>query len=232
MKSQFPSDLTVCLPIIRDSVAGVLQAIAAAPAEYSMIEVWLDYIEGLDQSGLEQIVTASGTRSLLVLFRRQNLEPIVMPESVRQQFLRALPPSVFVDFDIATQLDDVEWCRKQRADLQLVLSYHNYQCTPDAGALRALVAQMREHGAAICKFSTFCQSETDVLRLMSLLLELRQEHVRCCVLGMGAAGKLTRIIGPLLGSEIAYAPQDVAHSSAPGQITLDQLKSIFRELSF
>lgn len=220
-----------CLPIIRDTTDAVIAEMCAAPSAYSLIEIWLDYLVDLNRHTLEAIEKNSAGRDLLYLFRRQNLETVTLPLEKHVEILNALPPSPRIDFDIATQEDDITHCRKVRSDARLVLSYHNYQETPASADLHAYAAAMRMKGAEICKFSTFCRSEDDALRLMCFLRELKRAGTRCVVLGMGEQGILTRIIGPMLGSEIAYAPQDVAKSSAPGQLTLSQLQNIFRELS-
>jgi 3-dehydroquinate dehydratase-1 len=84
--------------------------------------------------------------------------------------------------------------------------------------------------ATIYKFSTFCQTPADALKLLQLQLELRSQNKRHTVLGMGADGLITRLFGPLWGSEIAYAPQVMANSSAPGQLTLEELQRLLEQL--
>lgn len=225
-----PQPLTICLPIVLDSTEKVIDAISGAPDDYTMIEVWLDYITDLSERNLDRVLKAIGSRTPLLLFRRSNLEPIQIPFEQRTSYLASLPNSVWIDLDVSQQSDEIEWCRAHRKDLPLVLSYHNYQFTPAIEKLRELAIRMKTYGATVAKFSTFCQEEADALRLMSLLLEIRATGQRAAVLGMGAAGVLTRVVGHLLGSSIAYAPVDVANSSAPGQLTLRQLQTILREL--
>lgn len=229
MMSPF-SDLKYCLPIIKSDLADVIDDITAASKEYQIIEVWLDYVNELTPEKLAIIVKSINRGIPLFLFRRQNFDQIQMPFEKRCEYLKALPPTAWIDLDIRQQSAEVSWCRQHRPDLFLITSFHDYQATPADSELRAIAAEMQTAGAGIYKFSTFCQSEHDALRLMSLLLDLKSAGKRATVLGMGVHGKATRVIGPLWGSEIAYAPQDMANSSAPGQLSLKQLSAILKEL--
>lgn len=229
MKSDL-SHLKLCLPIIQASVADVLDDITAASKDYQIIEIWLDYVEDLRKETVATLLQPITRAIPLLLFRRQKLETIRMPLELRCDIMRELPVTAWLDLDVRHQREEINWCREHRPDLSLVISYHNYDETPSDTELRSIVAEMDQAGATIFKFSTFCQSRHDALRLMSLLLELKEQGRRTTVLGMGEQGKATRIIGPLWGSEIAYAPQDVANSSAPGQLSLKQLSAIFKEL--
>jgi 3-dehydroquinate dehydratase-1 len=111
-----------------------------------------------------------------------------------------------------------------------ILSYHNYSATPKYEELQAIAARAQDFGAHITKLSTFCVTQHDALRLLSLLLDLRQNGRRCIVLGMGEHGLITRIFGPSWGNELSFAPLEVAQGSAPGQIPLDKLDSILQAL--
>jgi 3-dehydroquinate dehydratase-1 len=86
-------------------------------------------------------------------------------------------------------------------------------------------------GAHIIKIATFCTTQRDALRLLSLLIDLREAGKRCVVLGMGKHGTITRVFGPQWGSEIAFAPVLADQRSAPGQITLDRLDTIMQALT-
>jgi len=229
MKSDL-SHLKYCLPVIQPSVGAVIDQIKAAPHDYQIIEVWLDYVTDITVEGLEKILHSIKEATPLILFRRQNLDHMHLTAERRMELIKALPDTVMLDFDIRHQQHDILQCRQARPDLTLILSSHNYQQTPSDEELGHIIDEMERAGATIYKFSTFCQSEHDALRLMNLLLKLRAAGKRATVLGMGPHGKATRVIGPLWGSEIAYAPYDMANSSAPGQLSLQQLSSILREL--
>jgi 3-dehydroquinate dehydratase I len=206
-----------------------------APASYQILEIWLDYIEDLSEKGLETLIEARGQKELLLLFRRQQLAPPQLSYEQRLNFIKfltalSLNDDLMLDFDVREQRAEIEWLKTHTHSTPLVLSYHNYQATPTNAELRLICNEMSLNKACIYKFSTYCQTRTDALRLLELLLELRSEEKRCTVLGMGADAIITRLFGPIWGSEIAYAPQVMANSSAPGQLTLEELQRLLGQL--
>ena len=47
-------------------------------------------------------------------------------------------------------------------------------------------------------------------------------------ISMGEKGKITRVLGPLLGSYLTFAAIATGKESAPGQMTVKDLRDIFQ----
>ncbi len=137
---------------------------------------------------------------------------------------------VLVDLDISSQVEEITGLQAERVSLKTILSYHNYQLTPSDTELRSITARIGGWGAHITKVSTFCSIQRDALRLLSLLIDLREAGRRCVILGMGKHGVITRVFGPQWGNEVSFAPVEGSQRSAPGQISLDKLDSIMQAL--
>jgi 3-dehydroquinate dehydratase type I len=216
-----------CLPIIESDKSSVLEAIRTNLDDYKYFEVWLDYVEGTDQAFLNDLVRLLGDR-LIVTFRRQQLENPVMEPAVRLELLKTLSGTpVLVDLDIGTQKAELE----QADGLQLIVSYHNYDETPDTLQLEAIIDTMEPYRPAVYKLSTLCRTEEDAVRLLQILLSLKRKNARVVVSGMGESGLATRVFGPLWGSQMAFAPLEAENRSAPGQLTRAQLETIYKELN-
>lgn len=214
-----------CLPIIKTKKAEVLKIILENQKTYDFFEIWLDYVEDLDQDFIEQLVKQYDGR-LIFLFRRQNLEKITMPLKKRLEIMNMVSKShCFVDLDIS-QKEELKTAKKVR----LIASYHNYKETPADEKLDQIVGVMRKLKPAIYKVSTFCNSDLDALRLMDLLFELKDEKVKFIVLGMGEKGRMTRIAGAVLGNEFNFAPIVVTEKSAGGQLTKKELEKITKNI--
>ena len=134
-----------------------------------------------------------------------------------------------VDLDLFDQSEELKEYGEAFGS-RLILSYHNYKQTPDDAELMEIVQQMRAFSAATLKISCFCENYRDAFRLLELDLALKEMGRSHVVLGMGTFGRITRVIGPLVGSSIAYAPLDPNHASASGQLTLRELKQILEQL--
>ncbi len=228
-----------CLPIIKKSKEEVLQTIQENENDYHFFEVWLDYVEDLfeirDPSGtedletlfVEELIKKYGER-LILLFRRQKLETVKMEDRQREEIMSLLHESEsMLDLDITTQQNDALFIKNNRLIIKKVLSYHNYEMTPSDGVLLELVNQMEKHLPFIYKISTKCLIEKDAVRLLQFLLFLKEQNRRHIVLGMGKHGAITRIFGTLWGNEMSFAPRSLSESSAPGQLTRQQLEDVF-----
>lgn len=225
-----PRSNKYCLPIIKRSAAEVRQTIEANLSCFRFFEVWLDYIEDLDPGFASSLVGLYPNR-LVLLFRRQNLEPLQMPAAQRHAILSTLAKKqAFVDLDISVQAEEIAQIQAERLALKTILSYHNYSLTPSDTELRSITERMRDWGAHILKISTYCCIQRDALRLLSLLIDLREGGSRSIVLGMGKHGVITRVFGTVWGNEMTFAPVEAASLSAPGQLTVDKLDSIMQAL--
>jgi 3-dehydroquinate dehydratase I len=215
-----------CLPIIKEQKTAVLEAIQSNLNDYRYFEVWMDYVEDTDEAFIKQLVEQLDDR-LVVTFRRQNLETPLMDAVKRQRLLESFSNTpVLVDLDITRQQVELD----QTKDLQLITSYHNYQETPDTLQLETIIDTMKAYQPAVYKLSTLCKTAEDALRLLQQLLELKSSGLNAIVSGMGEHGAVTRIFGTLWGNEMVFAPLTADGSSAPGQLTRQQLETIFKEL--
>jgi 3-dehydroquinate dehydratase type I len=89
---------------------------------------------------------------------------------------------------------------------------------------------MEGWGAYIIKVATHCTTQRDALRLLTLLIELRESGRKSIILGMGKHGVITRVFGTVWGNEMAFTPLEATARSAPGQLTVDKLDTIMQAL--
>jgi 3-dehydroquinate dehydratase I len=219
-----------CLPIIKRQKVEVLAAIRDNDTDYSYFEVWLDYVEAVDETFIRQLMELAGSK-LVVLFRRQNLEPIQMALSHRLAILRQLDKSqLLVDLDIMSQTAELDFIKAEQLGMKLITSYHDYQKTPESVRLRTIIDTMVRYNPSIYKLATRCESELDAVRLLELLLVLKQRGLAYVVLGSGEFGKVTRIFGTLWGNQMIFAPRIQAEQSDAGQLTRDELEIIFKTI--
>ncbi len=222
--------INYCLPIIKKSKSEVLETIDQNRSEFSFFEVWLDYIEDLDIEFIEKLSDELGEK-LIFLLRRQNLEQIQMSLQKRHTIMQLLShQKSLLDLDIRQQ-DELHFLKEQSLLSPLILSYHNYGETPQKEVLRETIESMREYKPAIYKIATFCKTKKEAVRLLDLLVELKDQSLRCIILGMGELGTVTRIFGTLWGNELVFAPLEKTASSAPGQLTKEELEKIFSTIS-
>jgi 3-dehydroquinate dehydratase-1 len=115
----------------------------------------------------------------------------------------------------------------EKQGCQVIFSHHDFMATPSADELKSLLLACYNRGGAVAKIATLVQSEEDVLKLLSLY----GHPGRKVILGMGHAGRITRVAAPLLGSEFTFASPSKGEKTAPGQMSAEQLKTIYNIIS-
>ncbi len=222
-------EIKYCLPIIADSISQCRARISEAQSLYQYFEVWLDYLN--DPEDCLDLAQELGSRGIF-LFRRMKLEEPRMSTVIRQALLSELATyDILIDFDLSSQSEDLAFFRSlPKRVATLICSYHNYSRTPELSELRELEQQMLKGQPSIFKFSCFCNSPRDAVRLLDFRLELNERRRKSIVLGMGEHGLVTRVFGTLWGNEMIFAPRHRSQQSAPEQLTRTELESVFRSL--
>jgi 3-dehydroquinate dehydratase I len=219
-----------CLPILKERKTDVLKMIQENIHRYPYFEVWLDYVEGVDEAFFGGLAESLKGR-LVVVLRRKNLEQTRLSLEQKTDLMLSLENSQsLLDLDIGTQQEELGFVQAHSLKIKVITSYHDYRETPDDKTLEQVVDTMKRYNPAIYKIATLCQCQQDALRLLQLLLKLKSENMKCIVLGMGNFGAVTRVFGTLWGNELIFAPEISAGRSAEGQLTRNQLQAVFREL--
>jgi 3-dehydroquinate dehydratase type I len=114
----------------------------------------------------------------------------------------------------------------RKTGCQLIISYHNFEQTPDKKELNRIVQSCFNAGADLIKVACKVQNNIENVRLLSLLEDERP----IIVIGLGEEGKKTRIIAPLLGSPFTYASLSQGRETAEGQLDWETLEHILNTL--
>jgi len=103
-----------------------------------------------------------------------------------------------------------------------LVSWHNFKQTPDISVLKKKLLEMKKFSNNI-KIVTMAKSINDGSRILSLYNN--SKNVKLIAFSMGNLGKMSRLLCLLLGSPYTYV--SLGRPIAPGQFSLDEVKSIF-----
>lgn len=213
-----------CLPIQVSTWAVFLDQLRGPGREYDLVELWMDGLQDWSPASWKALSATERARTL-VIFRRDRLLPTRLDANEQLRRIETVGPDcAMIDLDIRTQGGVISQLPSALRATKLLVSSHDYERTPDSEELRRCAKEMAGVGPVALKLVTMCHEESDVVRLLTLLLELRAGSVPATVLGMGAAGRVSRVLGALWGNQLSFAPANSEHASAPGQLTLEQLK--------
>ncbi len=113
----------------------------------------------------------------------------------------------------------------------LIYSEHNYEKTPDN--IDSIYENMLPEDdnrlqAQIIKIAVQANDITDTIPIWKLLERAKSENQEIIPIAMGEAGKWTRILGLAHGAFLTFASLDSDNATAPGQISAQDLHSVYR----
>ena len=109
---------------------------------------------------------------------------------------------------------------------KVILSHHDFHETPSLEYMQNTVSTALKQGGDICKIVGTAQSYEDNVVYMRFL----KENPGNIAFAMGKHGVISRIIAPLLGAPFTYAAQSTGRECAPGQLTSEEMTSLYRLL--
>ena len=218
-----------------DAAARQIRAAQAAGAE--MLELRTDYLEELSAGLVKRLVAEakSSADSLIpvIVTCRDKKEggAIDYPVGLRIDVLTAAlqAGADFIDAEYENFLstenqERIKLALSRNSKGRLILSAHNFEAKFDniEGLYRRILTV---YPAAIPKLVYTANHINDCFDGFDLLHNTGGERIVFC---MGAAGLISRIIAKKLNSFATFASIDDKSATAPGQLTIEQLKKLYR----
>jgi 3-dehydroquinate dehydratase type I len=221
----------ICIPITAAETQAALDQIERAAPLADLIELRIDRMPNID---LKRLLAARHNPIIVTNRRREEGGDFIGTEEERVELLirAARLGADYVDIETETYPGLKEELRQACAlgGTKRIASWHDFTGTPPADFLRTKLAACMADRPAIVKIVTHANDESDGLRSLELIpcaLRRGQAAIAFC---MGDKGRVSRIMAPLLGSAISYAPLEEGEASAPGQLTAHRMRAILRTL--
>ena len=190
-----------------------------------LIEVRFDYMEDPGDPGILRVST---DLPLIATNRRsdQGGHSKMKEQDRVAVILKAVEAGFeYADLELNTPTLNELGSRVKALGGSLVISHHDFEDTPSAEELQITLCRMEENGADVCKIIGTAQSPRDNLTYIGLFRSPRAGGLVC--FGMGRDGILSRVLSPLAGGEFTYASSHEGGGSAPGQLTLAEMREIY-----
>jgi 3-dehydroquinate dehydratase/shikimate dehydrogenase len=131
----------------------------------------------------------------------------------------------YADLEIKSTSD----AKKLIADIRrehsapLILSLHDFQAIPDD--LCQIIDQMNLISADVNKIVWTARNIRENLGALGLLKNPSRPTIALC---MGEAGLISRVLAKKFGAFLTFASLDDSEATAPGQVTISDLKNLYR----
>ncbi len=228
----------LAVPIAAKNLNQAKQQIKTARAAGAeMLELRTDYLENLSVDLVKDLIAQTKTatrRPLPIIVTCRDVKQggaTGYPDQLRIDILTAaLKAGVeFIDFEYENFLSAENQEKIQRALSQvskgrLILSAHNFEAKfPNIIKLHRHIQTL--YPAAIPKLVYTANHINDCFEAFDLLHRTSGERIVFC---MGEAGLISRIIAKKLNSFVTFASIDGKSATAPGQLTIEHLKKLYR----
>ena len=149
-----------------------------------------------------------------------------LPEEQRLELLESSMDSdefSCVDVELTAALRRPDLVKKGTAKRRVILSSHDFAGRPDK--LYSLLVEMADLGSGINKVAWLARTVRDNLEAFEILCNKTRPTIAVC---MGEAGIISRILAKKFGAFLTFAALNEDSATAPGQITIDDLKHLYR----
>ncbi|MFB6070867.1 MAG: type I 3-dehydroquinate dehydratase [Halanaeroarchaeum sp.] len=111
------------------------------------------------------------------------------------------------------------------AGVDAIVSTHDFETTPELDGLAEMAAETTSLGD-VGKVAVTATHTGQVLDLLRVTYEFASAGQHVATMAMGEPGRHSRVVAPIYGSSIGYAPVDPADATAPGQYDLALLRTL------
>jgi len=217
----------ICIPIVGVSMDQFIGNMRSVQGVAKFIELRTDFVEGLKPQNISQIKHNVNRESIFTCRRSDEGGKFQGSEEERVAILKEALSLGFdyIDIELST-LQERRLDLSSRGKTKVIVSYHNFEGTPEEDTIRKIIQTMKKHQPDIIKIATQIVRPEDNDKLFRLMLDETLGLPRI-IIGMGELGKITRVFGPVVGSYLTYASTD-DQETAPGQIDINNMRKIYR----
>lgn len=232
----------IIVPLVGRTQAEILEEAAlVANVDCDIVEWRIDFYEGiLDFSAAAQFskqVKEALKKPLLVTFRtaKEGGELELSDEKYFELYERFLKEGSFDLLDVELFMPEKEVNeiiqQAHKAGKKIIMCNHDFHKTPSKEAIVDRLRSMQDLGADICKIAVMPQTVADVITLLDATQEMYINYAECplITMSMGSLGVVSRVSGHTFGSAATFGAAKKA--SAPGQVSVDELRSILKTLN-
>ena len=223
----------ICIPVVAATNEEAMKQMDKCFPLADVVELRIDFIRN---ANLGMLLSAKTGKILVTARKKDEGGHFEGDEKERFSLLSEAVTlrADFIDIELST---DETFTRKLLEDIKkhgdrtkLLVSHHDFNGTPPESKLQGIFNECAGRGAHIVKIATFANSAEDNLKILELITHAKRMNQEIIALCMGEEGKISRIMAPYLGSYLSFASLERGAESAPGQLTVEEMREIFRIL--
>jgi len=228
----------VCVPLVATTAADVLALAArATPHAPDALELRADHLADHTPDAIADLLPRLAEHGVPLLFTNravqeggaQGGDEGERVATILAAIASGIPALVDLELATAPALRARVIDTGKRRGVPIILSSHDFVATPPDEELLARLAAMAEAGADAAKLALMPREAGDAVRLLALCRAATSAPAALplAAMSMGPLGAITRVIGHRAGSALTFAALTAGGGSAPGQLTLAELRALW-----
>ncbi len=217
--------MKICVPIQARTMKEAKKAMILAKKHADMTEIWLDHIKDLDIADLLKnkplpVVCVCKKPVEKGRFMGSNADVLKLLTEASKNGAEYI--------ELSNECAKTRRTSHVARRTKVIVSHHDFKKTPSLSVLIKKAEEMKKRGADIVKISVTAKSYSDTVTVITLAKLLQDKKIPHIIIAMGKKGALSRILTPTIGGTIMFAPISKTKSSAPGQLTVKELKEAWK----
>ncbi|MFC1495345.1 type I 3-dehydroquinate dehydratase [Thermodesulfobacteriota bacterium] len=220
----------LCIPIIARDTEDAIRKISGAEKYADLCEIRLDLMDSFELG----TILKSAEKPVIVTCRSEKEGGISKadPSDVSNILIAAAEEGAAY-LDVELNMPD-KWKQKiiqNRGKSRIIISSHIMGNTPSMNDLKAMLNDSIGTGVDIVKIVAMAIKWEDNLKLLELVKGARERDINIISFCMGHIGRMSRVCSLLMGGYLTFASLDSGQESAPGQMTIHEMKKALKIFS-
>lgn len=219
--------IRICVPVCATTFAELDGLASQASKVSDLVELRLDCLLEKELAAAQEQISEVVRRidvPVILTFRpsEQGGHRKLSIEQRRHYWQETIKPTnAFFDIekDLCEEGEVPDWS-------QVICSHHDFEGVPKN--IEKLYEEMAATSARILKIAISANDTIDCLPVFRLLRRAAEESRELIALAMGDAGLCSRVLGPSHGSFLTYGSAGQGAETAPGQLTVERMNSVYR----
>ncbi|MDR2700290.1 MAG: type I 3-dehydroquinate dehydratase [Nitrososphaerota archaeon] len=132
----------------------------------------------------------------------------------------------YVDLDLSTPKLEKQITDLKKLGVKTIVSFHKFDGAFNSQEIRDILNKEIDSGADVCKIVGTAKQIQDNLTTLDFVSE-NAAKMRLVCFCMGEQGRISRLLSPVFGAFFTFAALEQGRETAPGQISINDMRTAY-----
>ena len=218
----------ICCSIVASTKEETIKDMLRVRSKADLIEIRLDYISNSNKTMIKEILSKKPCPLILTCRKQSEGGNFSGTEKERIAILKECIDldADYIDIELSSGNSIIIDMIQNKNNSKIIVSYHNFNSLPEN--LDKIYTDIKSTGCDIIKIVGTANSLEDNIKIFDLIKKAKEDETDIIAICMGEKGEISRILNISYGSFLTFGYLDKGKESAPGQISCEHLKYLYR----